>query len=69
MELMKRGMPTVVLLGEDFLVSSQLIAKSRGMGFKYVTFPRNIDFAPTTEIEAETDRAGEEIVQLLSLSV
>ena len=66
MELMKRGMPAVVLLGEDFIAQSEVIAKSRGMRLKYAVFPRTIDSMTPEEIEAETDRACEEIVTLLS---
>ena len=66
MELMKRGMPAVVLLGEDFIAQSEVIAKSRGIRLKYTVFPRTIDSMTPEEIEAETDRACEEIVKLLS---
>ena len=66
MELMKRGMPAVVLLGEDFIAQSEVIAKSRGIRLKYVVFPRTIDGMPPEEIEAETDKACEEIIKLLS---
>jgi hypothetical protein len=65
---MKRGIPAVVLLGEDFIAQSEVIARSRGMRLKYAVFPRNIDGMTTEEIKAETDRAYEEVVGLLSRS-
>ena len=58
----------MALINDDFVIEAQMIAKSRGMLLKYVTFPRTINTMPVEEIEAETDRACKEIVKLLSQS-
>lgn len=67
MELIKRGIPTVLLIGEDFTVQADLIARSRGMCLKYAVFPRTINGMSPEEVEKQTDQAGESVVkQLLS---
>ncbi|MBI2870037.1 MAG: hypothetical protein HYX96_09460 [Chloroflexi bacterium] len=67
MELMARGLPAVVVLGEDFIRQSQLIAGSRGFRLKYVIIPRTINAMKPPEIEKEADRvAGEAAARLLA---
>ncbi|MFC1981686.1 hypothetical protein ACFLVN_05560 [Chloroflexota bacterium] len=66
MELIKNGVPAVILLNEDFVAEAQLIARSRGVPIKYVVVPRTINAMTDEEIEAEIDKVEEQIVQLLS---
>jgi len=66
MELIKKGLPAVIILNEDFVAEAQLIARSRGVPIKYVVVPRTINTMADEEIEAEIDKVEEQIVQLLS---
>ena len=66
MELIKKGLPAVIILNEDFVAEAQLIARSRGVPIKYVVVPRTINAMTDEEIEAEIDKVEEQIVQLLS---
>ena len=66
MELIKKGLPAVIILNEDFVAEAQLIARSRGIPIKYVVVPRTINAMPEKEIEAEIGKVEEQIVQLLS---
>ena len=65
-ELVRRGVPAVTLLSEDFVVLANIIAKSRGVSLRYVVFPRIIDTMPAEEIQVEAEKAFEEVVRLWS---
>ena len=58
-------MPAIILINEDFVPEAQMIAKARGAPVEYVVFPRTMDAMSAEQIEAEIDRAYDEIVNKL----
>ncbi|MDO8567881.1 MAG: hypothetical protein Q7R57_04115 [Dehalococcoidales bacterium] len=62
---MKRGIPSVVLIGEDFINQSKIISASKGMGLKYVAFPRTINGMAPEGVKHETEKAFESIIRHL----
>lgn len=66
MEMLKRGLPTVLLANENFLVAAKTMAKAFG-GEKLVvtSFPTNMDTLPEDEIIALTRKGFEEIITKL----
>ena len=65
MDLIERGIPAITLITEDFVLEAQMITKARGAPFEYVVFPRTMDAMSREQIEAEIDRAYDEIVNKL----
>ncbi|MFC1971586.1 hypothetical protein ACFLV0_06670 [Chloroflexota bacterium] len=61
-------MPTILMVSEDFVIQSKLLAKKHGISLKHMVFKRSIEGMPPEEIEAETDKACEGIARLLSES-
>ena len=58
-------MPAITLINKDFIPEAQMIAKARGAAFEYVVFPPTTDAMSAEQIEAEVDRAFDEIVNKL----
>jgi hypothetical protein len=62
---MKRGIPIVMMVNEDFVTIAKLIAKSKGApGLPHVVFPRTINTTPDKDVETLMDNAIPQIVQL-----
>ena len=65
--MVKKGIPTVVLVNEQFLIEAQMIAKSYGVpSLRMIVLPHNIELLPSEEIEAITDKVCEEAIMLLT---
>ena len=57
----------MALVNEDFVVETQMIAKSRGVpDLKYVVFPRTINSMSPEEIKKATDKVSDDVVKLLT---
>ena len=64
--MIKRGLPTVLLVNENFLVATEAMAKSYGLSqLPTVVFPTNMDSMPEEEIIELTGKGFPEVVRKL----
>ncbi len=64
--MVKRGLPTVILVNENFITETKVVAKSRGVpDLPYVVLPQNVAVLPKEELEAIARRIPEQIVAAL----
>lgn len=65
--MVKRNIPTVVLITEAFLAEAHMITKANGVpSLPIIVLPHNVEFLSRREIEAITDKVCEEAVKLLT---
>ena len=64
---MEKGIPTVMIISEDFVVMARMVARSKGVNSPpFVVLPRTINSMSVEEVEAVIEKHSAEIAGLLT---